>query len=119
MQVRKLYPTLLVSNVPRAEAWCSSFFGRPPDNRPMASMVQWEFSDGASLSLCSDDELAATGAVVFYIDDLDAERARLSGLAISLGDDIRGDYSTLAQVRDPDRNLLTIATSPSRPFPGA
>jgi hypothetical protein len=34
-----------------------------------------------------------------------------------LGDDIEGDYSTLAQVRDPDDNLLTLATPPSRPFP--
>jgi hypothetical protein len=34
-----------------------------------------------------------------------------------LGDDIEGDYSTLAQVRDPDGNLLTLATPPARPFP--
>ncbi|WPZ07113.1 hypothetical protein [Pelagerythrobacter marinus] len=38
---------------------------------------------------------------------------------IALGEDIAGDYSTLAQVRDPDGNLLTLATPPSRPFPPA
>jgi len=43
----------------------------------------------------------------------------LQGLGIVLGDDIEGDYSTLAQVRDPDGNLLTLATPPSRPFPRA
>jgi catechol 2,3-dioxygenase-like lactoylglutathione lyase family enzyme len=31
----------------------------------------------------------------------------------------RGDYSTLAQVRDPDGNLITLATPPRRPFPRA
>ena len=31
-----------------------------------------------------------------------------------LGDDIKGDYSTLAQVRDPDGTQLTLATPPSR-----
>jgi hypothetical protein len=36
-----------------------------------------------------------------------------------LADDIDGDYSTLAQVRDPDGNLLTLATPPSRPYPPA
>jgi len=36
-----------------------------------------------------------------------------------LGDDIEGDYSTLAQVRDPDGNMLTLATPPSRPYPPA
>jgi hypothetical protein len=35
-------------------------------------------------------------------------------LGIVLGDNIDGDYSTLAQVRDPDGNLLTLATPPSR-----
>ena len=39
------------------------------------------------------------------------------GLGIVLGDDIEGDYSTLAQLRDPDGNLLTLATPPSRPYP--
>jgi hypothetical protein len=28
-------------------------------------------------------------------------------------------YSTLAQVRDPDSNLITLASPPSRPFPPA
>lgn len=32
---------------------------------------------------------------------------------------IPGDYSTLAQVRDPDGNLITLATPPTRPFPRA
>jgi hypothetical protein len=41
--------------------------------------------------------------------------ARLKGLGIALG----VDYSTLAQVRDPDGNLLTLATPPSRPYPPA
>jgi hypothetical protein len=52
-----------------------------------------------------------------YVDDVAAERRRLQGPGIVLGDDIEGDYSTLAQVRDPDGNLLTLATPPSRPFP--
>jgi hypothetical protein len=54
-----------------------------------------------------------------YVDDLAAERRRLKGLGIVLGDDNEGDYSTLAQVRDPDGNLITLATPPSRPFPPA
>jgi hypothetical protein len=29
------------------------------------------------------------------------------------------DYSTLPQVRDPDGNLITLATPPSRSFPPA
>lgn len=53
------------------------------------------------------------------VDDVAPERRRLQGLGIVLGDDIQGDYSTLTQARDPDGNLLTLATPPSRPYPPA
>lgn len=55
----------------------------------------------------------------FIVDDVAAERRRLQTMGIVLGDDIEGDYSTLAQVRDPDGNLLMLATPPSRPYPQA
>ena len=51
-----------------------------------------------------------------YVDDLAAERRRLQGRGIVLGDDIPGDYSTLAQVRDPNGKLITLAPPPSQPF---
>jgi hypothetical protein len=54
-----------------------------------------------------------------HVVDAAAERRRLEGLGIALGDDIQGDYSTLAQVRDLDGNLITLATPPARPFPPA
>jgi hypothetical protein len=59
------------------------------------------------------------GRDVPNVDDIAAERRRLQDLGIVLGDDIEGDYSILAQVRDPDGNLLTLATPPSRPYPPA
>ena len=52
--------------------------------------------------LSTSDEIAGRGVMFLYVDDLDAERRRLQGLGIVLGGDIEGDYSTLAQVRDPD-----------------
>lgn len=53
------------------------------------------------------------------VNDLEAERRRLQSLGILIGDDIKGDYSVLAQVRDPDGNVLTLASPPSRPYPPA
>ena len=63
--------------------------------------------------------IACRGVVFLYADDLAAERRRLPGLGIVLGDNMQGDYSTLAQLLDPDGNLLTLASPPSRPFPPA
>jgi catechol 2,3-dioxygenase-like lactoylglutathione lyase family enzyme len=119
MRLRKLYAILRASDLAAAEAWYTKLLGRGPDNRPMATLVQWELADGAGLGLSTDDLIAGTGTAFLVVEDMAAERRRLQGLGIVLGDDIEGDYSTLAQARDPDGNLITLATPPSPPYPPA
>ena len=119
MNVQKIYTVLLTADLAAAEGWYKKLLGRGPDYRPMDTMVQWEVFDQGGLALSTDDEIAGRGVMFLIVDDVAAERRRLEGLGIGLGDDIKGDYSTLAQVRDPDGNLLTLATPPSRPYPPA
>lgn len=116
MHLQKTYTSLLVADLAAAEDWYAKLLGRGPDNRPMDSLAQWEFFEQAGLMISTSEEIAVRGAVFLYVDDVVAERGRLQTLGIALGDDIEGDYSTLAQVRDPDGNLITLATPPSRPF---
>ena len=85
----------------------------------MDTLVQWELFGQGGLMLSTSDEIGGTGVMFLYVDDVATERQRLQRLGIVLGDDMEGDYSMLAQVRDPDGNLLTLATPPSRPFPPA
>lgn len=119
MNLKKIYNAFLTSDLAAAEAWYSKLFGRKLDNRPMPSLVQWEFSSECGFALSTDKEIAGNGVMFFYVEDLAVERQRLAALGIVLEDDIQGDYSTLAQVSDPDGNRLTLATPPSRPFPSA
>ena len=119
MNLRKVYTALLTADLAAAEGWYTKLFGRGPDHRPMDTLVQWELFGEGGVMLSTSDEIAGKGVMFLYIDDLVAERRRLQGLGIVVEDDIPGDYSTLAQVRDPDGNLLTLATPPSRPFPPA
>jgi catechol 2,3-dioxygenase-like lactoylglutathione lyase family enzyme len=119
MNLQKIYTSFLTADLGAAERWYTKLLGRGPDNRPMTTLVQWELSDRSGLALSSDDAIAGAGAMFLYVDDVAAERRRLKALGIEVGDDIEGDYSTLAQARDPDGNLLTLATPPSRPFPPA
>jgi catechol 2,3-dioxygenase-like lactoylglutathione lyase family enzyme len=85
----------------------------------MDTLVQWELFDQGRIALSTDAEIGGRGVTFLVVDDVAAERRRLQRLGIGLGDDIEGDYSTLAHVRDPDGNLLTSATPPSRPYPPA
>jgi catechol 2,3-dioxygenase-like lactoylglutathione lyase family enzyme len=119
MNLWKIYTSLLAADLAAAEGWYTKLLGRRPDHRPMATLVQWELFDHGGLMLSSSAEIAGHGVLFLYVDDLAAERRRLQGLGIALGDDNAGEYSTLAQVRDPDGNLVTLATRPGRPFPPA
>jgi predicted enzyme related to lactoylglutathione lyase len=119
MNVQKTYTSLLAADLASAERWYSKLLGRGPDYRPMDTLLHWELSGRGGLMLSSSKEIAAKGVLFLYVADLAAERRRLKALGIVLGDDIEGDYSTLAQVRDPDGNLVTLASPPSRPFPAA
>ena len=119
MTLRKTYPSFLVKDLDAAENWYTRLLGREPDHRPMPTLVQWELSDDAGFMLSSSEEIAGKGTMFLYVDDLEAERRRLKGEGIELGEDNEGDYSTLAQVRDPDGNMVTLASPPSKPFPPA
>jgi predicted enzyme related to lactoylglutathione lyase len=119
MNLQKIYPSLLTADLSVAEDWYTKLFGRGPDHRPMDTLLHWELFDQGGLMLSSSDEIAGKGVLFLYVDDLPAERRRLRNLGIVLGSDNEGDYSTLAQVSDPDGNLITLASPPSRPFPRA
>jgi catechol 2,3-dioxygenase-like lactoylglutathione lyase family enzyme len=119
MHLHKIYTALLTADLAAAEGWYTKLLGRGPDYRPMDTLVQWELFEQGGVALSTDDEIAGRGVMFLVVDDVAAERRRLQGLGIVLGSDIKGDYSTLAQVRDPDGNLLTLATPPSRSYPPA
>ena len=119
MKLQKAYTALHTADLSAAEGWYTKLLGRGPNYRPMDTLVQWELFDQGGVALSSDDEIAGRGVMFVIVDDVAAERRRLQGLGIVLGPDIKGDYSTLAQVRDPDGNLLTLATPPARPYPPA
>lgn len=92
----------LFRDIAIAEGRYTKLLGRKPDFRPMDTLVQWEIGETGGLKLTSDPKLAAHGAMSVVVDDIEAERSRLDGSDISLGDSTRGTYSALAQVKDPD-----------------
>ncbi|MGH6696412.1 VOC family protein [Sphingopyxis sp.] len=116
MKLEKIYPSLLTADLAVAERWYTKLFGREPDYRPMPTLLHWELSGQGGLMLSSSEEIASRGSIFLYVADLAAERRRLEKAGIAFGSDIPGDYSTLARARDPDGNLITLASPPSGPF---
>ena len=118
MKLQRVYTALLTKDLSTAERWYTKLLGRGPDFRPMKTMVQWDLFPDGGLQLATDEYVARSGALFLVVADVAAERRRLKDLGIALGDDTQGDYSTLAQARDPDGNLITLATPPA-PYPRA
>jgi hypothetical protein len=119
MKLQKIYSALLTTDLTAAESWYTKLLGRGPDYRPMETLIQWDLFPQGGLQLATDDNLAGNGALFLLVGNIATERQRLRDLGIPLGDDIQGTYSTLAQVRDPDGNQVTLATPPSPPYPPA
>ena len=117
MKLQSIYTIVFTGNIATAESWYAKLIGRKPDYRPMETMVQWDLFGQGGLIVTTDELFDGKGVMFLIVEDVAAERERLQGLGIALGDDIQGDYSVLAQTRDPDGNLITLATPPSRPYP--
>ena len=117
MNINKTYISLLVSNIEVSKDWYTKLLGREPDNKPMDSLIQWEIFNHSGIGICTEKEIAHRGALFLYVDDLSQELQRLKKESIEFGKDIKGDYSTLVQILDPDGNLITLASSPNPPFP--
>ena len=92
MTLQKIYTALHTAELAVAEGWYTKLLGRGRDNRPMDTLVQWELYDRGGLMVSTSDEIAGR-AMFLYVDELAAERDRLQGVGILLGDDIESDYS--------------------------
>ena len=110
MKLQKIYTALLTADLAAAEGWYTKLLGRGPDYRPMDTLVQWELFDQGGLALSSDDEIAGRGVMFLYVDDVAAERRRLQGLGIVLGDDIGPTLNGLRP--SPTNSWLSRVTVP-------
>jgi catechol 2,3-dioxygenase-like lactoylglutathione lyase family enzyme len=79
MKLQKIYTALLVTDLAAAESWYTKLLGRGPDNRPMDTLVQWELFPQSGLALSDDVEIAGTGVLFLYVEDIATERHRLDG----------------------------------------
>ena len=112
MNLQRIYTALLTADLAAAEGWYTKLLGRGPDHRPMDTLVQWELFDQGGVALSTDELIAGGGAMFLVVDDVAAERRRLQGLGIVLGDDLR------ATTRRSRRCVILTATcSRWRPRP--
>ncbi|MEU1971515.1 VOC family protein [Microbacterium sp. NPDC019599] len=121
MAVESLFPILLTRDLPRLVSFYESALHGRVDYR-FGSAEEDDYVSltfgSASLGIGRDPDAATSGdrvALWFYVDDVDAafERWREAGGAISSPPADMPWGERVAQVRDPDGNLVNLGARPA------
>lgn len=112
MKIDYLFAAMMVKDLKKAEAFYTKVLGREPDDRPMATLVQWRGFSKAGVQLFQDAKNSGGGRMTVVVRDVEKVRATFDQRGIALGKTIPGDFGKIAQLSDPDGNLITFAEPP-------
>lgn len=114
MRIQGIYAALTTRDMAKAERFYTILFDRGPDDRPMDGLIQWRDVAGANVQVFKDDRSAGFGRCTIVVPRMADARQSLAAEGLSLGDEIQGDFGKIAQLNDPDGNLITLAEPPSK-----
>jgi len=108
MAVQGIYAVICVTDLDRSIDWYRKLLDKDAPMRPMDWLAQW-FGNDANLQLWKNDDHAGHSLTTIVFPDLEAERSRLEGHGIDIGDISRGSFGGIAKLTDPDGNDVTLA----------
>jgi glyoxylase I family protein len=95
------------SDIDRSRDWYSSLFGRPADNNPMPTLVEWQVLPGAWVQVFSDPQRAGSGLLNFAVDDLEGHLAQVRERGLDPEDIAEANKGVrLSTITDPDGNTI-------------
>ena len=109
MSIEQVLAVVPASDLERADAWYETLFGRPADNRPMPTLVEWQVTGGGWVQVTVDAGRAGFGLLNFAVDDLAATKEELAARGVSTGaiQPVNKGVELLA-TGDPDGNAITL-----------
>jgi glyoxylase I family protein len=107
MSINHVLAVVPASDLQRSEQWYASLFGRPADNNPMPTLVEWQVLPGAWVQVFSDADRAGSGLLNFAVDDLETHLAEVGARGIE-ADEIAEAAKGVrtCTVVDPDGNTI-------------
>jgi glyoxylase I family protein len=109
MPIEHVLAVVPVSDLERADAWYEALFGRPADNRPMPSLVEWQVTGAGWVQVTVDTARAGSGLLNFAVDDLAATRDELATRGVDTGEIQPVNKGVeLSATTDPDGNAITL-----------
>ena len=112
MSIDHLLAVVPVRDLATANSWYEKLFGRPADNNPMPSLVEWRVVKNGWVQVFVDVDRAGSGLLNLAVDDLDTHIAGLVERGVTPGDVQTVTKGVqLSPIVDPDGNSITLIGS--------
>ena len=82
MSIDHVLAVVPVSDIDVARQWYEVLFGRPEDNRPMDTLVEWRVTKTGWVQVFCDPERAGSSLLNFAVDDLEAQVAEIAARGV-------------------------------------
>lgn len=99
------------SDLTVSEPWHAKLFGREADRHPMMGLAEWHFADSAEVQLFEQPEHAGSRTLTLGVLPLEPEAKRLKDVGLQPGPIEQTDDFFILQIRDPDANLVVLASA--------
>jgi catechol 2,3-dioxygenase-like lactoylglutathione lyase family enzyme len=111
MAIETVFAQISCSDLETSVGWYTKLFGGPPLRRPMPGLAEWQFSDSAEVQLFEAKDHAGHSTLTLGVLPLEPERARLLAAGLDPGAIEEADYVFIVRMRDPDDNLVVLASA--------
>ena len=109
MPIEHVLAVVPVSDLEAGDAWYQALFGRPADNRPMPSLVEWQVTSSGWVQVTVDTDRAGSGLLNLAVDDLAATREDLATRGVDTAEIQPVSRGVeLSATTDPDGNAITL-----------
>lgn len=111
MSIETVFAHVSCRDIEVSAAWYEKLFGKPPLRRPMPGPVEWQFTDSAEVQLFQEPAHAGHSTLTLGVLPLEPERRRLAAAGLDPGPIEETDGYFVLRLRDPDGNLIVLASA--------
>jgi glyoxylase I family protein len=109
MAIEHVLAVVPVADLHNGNRWYEALFGRPADNNPMPTLVEWQVVPGGWVQVFTDTERAGAGLLNFAVDDLAGHAAELRARGLNPGEFVEASKGVrLSTLTDPDGNTIRL-----------
>jgi len=114
MSIETIFANVSCSDLRTSAAWYEKLFGKPPTRRPMPGLAEWQLTESAEMQLYEAKEHAGHSTLALGVMPIEPERERLEAAGLAPGPVEPADDFFIMRLRDPDGNLVVLASAKRR-----